>query len=396
MVGGATGLHLKIEGDARSWILRVTIQGKRHDIGLGAYPAVTLATARKLALDHHDTIAGGGHPLEVRREARVAAKKAKLSGRTFAECAKVYLAAQEGQWKNAKHASQWEATLKAYAYPAFGDKLVAEVDTIAVLRALEPIWRTKTETATRLRGRIERVLGWATFQGFRSGENPARWRDHLDHHLPARGDIRKVVHHASLPYQELPTFMADLRRQRGTGARALEFAVLTAARSGEVRHAKFAEFDLDRRTWTIPAERMKAAREHIVPLSDPAVKIIKAQSAATRMPAQPIEDRLVFPAPRGGALSDAVWRALFDRMGFDSLTQHGFRSSFREWAGEQSGHQREVIEHALAHQLADKAEAAYQRGSLLPKRIALMSDWAAFCGNNGEFQAKVDASSEKT
>lgn len=378
MVGGADGLHLRTAENSKSWILRVMIDRGRRDIGLGSYPGVTLATARKLANEHRDRIAQGIDPLAERRAKAEAARAEKLKAKTFRECAEAYIAAHRGEWKNAKHAGQWEATLKTYAYPVFGSKAVAAIDTNLVLEVVEPLWATKTETASRLRGRIEKVLGWATFRAFRHGENPARWKDHLDHHLPLRSDVRKVKHHASLPYAELGAFMAELRTREGMSARALELAILCASRSGEVREATWGEFDLDRRLWTIPAERMKAEREHVVPLSDAAMTILAAQRAAPRVVGHDGPD-FVFPAPRGGAFSDAVFRALFERMGRAGLTQHGFRSTFREWAGEVSKHPREVVEHALAHQLADKAEAAYQRGSLLPKRVVLMADWAKFC-----------------
>ena len=388
MVGGGDGLHLKIASGSRSWILRVMIDGTRRDIGLGSYPGVTLATARKLANDHRDRIAQGINPLAERRANAEVARNDKAKAKTFRDCAEAYIAAHKGEWKNPKHAAQWSATLNSYAYPVFGSKPVDAIDSNLVLEVIEPLWTTKTETASRLRGRIEKVLGWATFRGFRHGENPARWKDHLDHHLPLRSDVRKVKHHASLPYAELRAFLADLRGRSGTAARALEFAILCASRSGEVREATWREFDLDRRIWTIPAERMKADREHVVPLAEPAISILRARQAAPRIEGS-LDLGYVFAAPRGGAFSDAVFRALFDRMGRGGLTQHGFRSTFREWAGEVSTHSREVVEHALAHRLADKAEAAYQRGSLLPKRVALMNDWAAFCEDTKEVKEHV-------
>ncbi|MBD8679267.1 tyrosine-type recombinase/integrase [Sphingomonas sp. CFBP 13720] len=370
MVGGADGLHLRIAGASKSWILRVMVGGVRRDIGLGSYPGVTLATARKLANAHRDRVAQGGDPIAERR-----AKADK--GKTFRACAEAYIASRCSEWKNPKHASQWSSTLEAYAYPVFGSVPVDAIDTAFVLKAVEPIWAAKTETASRLRGRIEKVLGWATFRGYRSGENPARWKDHLDHHLPSPGDVRKIKHHASLPYPELPAFVAELRQRTGMAARALEFAILCVSRSGEVRQAVWSEIDMDRRTWTIPAERMKAKREHVVPLSDGALSILRGLPKRKVDPGAAVE--FVFPAPHGSSFSDAVFQALFKRMGRSDLTQHGFRSTFREWAGEMSNYPREVIEHALAHQLADKAEAAYQRGSLLPKRVLLMSAWSNYC-----------------
>lgn len=370
MVGGADGLHLRIIGDARSWILRVTIGGKRRDVGLGSYPGVTLATARRLANVHRDTIAQGGDPIADRRS------KAE-NQKNFKECAEAYIASRQSEWKNAKHAAQWTSTLATYAYPILERVAVNSIDTALILRVIEPLWATKTETASRLRGRIEKILGWATFRGYRSGANPARWKDHLDHHLPSRGDVRKVKHHTALPYSELPSFMNDLRHRKGTSARALEFAILCASRSGEVRNATWQEIDMPRALWTIPAERMKAKREHVVPLSKAAIAILEVQKPTDTEKIDP--SSFIFPATHGEAFSDAVFQALFKRMELSHLTQHGFRSTFREWAGEVSDHPREVVEHALAHQLADKAEAAYQRGSLLPKRVALMDDWSKYC-----------------
>jgi integrase len=395
MVGGADGLHLRIAGQSRSWILRVMIQGERRDIGLGGYPGVTLATARKLANEHRDQIARGINPLAERRAKTEALRVERAKAWSFQDCAEAYIAAHRGEWKNPKHAAQWSSTLETYAYPVFGSRPVGVIDTHLVLEAIEPIWATKTETASRLRGRIEKILGWAAFRGFRQGENPARWKDHLDHHLPARTDVCKVQHHASLPYSQLASFMNDLRGRVGVSARALEFAILCASRSGEVREATWDEFDLTRRIWTIPADRMKAAREHVVPLSDAALRILVAQQAALQ-PKIREGPRYVFHAPRGGAFSDAVFRALFERMGRSGITQHGFRSTFREWAGEMTSHPREVVEHALAHLLADKAEAAYQRGSLLPKRKTLMNDWAAYCSKSApESDYESDRPSDK-
>ena len=377
MVGGADGLHIRIAGVSRSWILRAVVNGKRCDIGLGSFPGVTLATARKLANKHRDDIAQNIDPLAARRQAREAASATRLNAKTFIECATAYIEAHQAEWKNPKHVAQWSATLETYAYPIFGKRAVSTIDTASVLEVIEPLWATKTETASRLRGRIERVLGWATFRGYRQGENPARWKDHLDHQLPLRSEVREVKHHASLPYAELGAFMVALRKRVGISARALEFAILCASRSGEVREATWDEFDLDMKRWTIPSARMKKKREHVVPLSDAAVTLLRAQAALPRLAVDgPV---YVFPAPRGGALSDMALTAVLKRMDRGDLTQHGFRSTFREWAGEVSKHPRDVVEHALAHQLADKAEAAYQRGSLLPKRIVLMADWAKFC-----------------
>lgn len=382
-VGGVPNLCLLVAGNGKSWVLRAKIGNRRTDLGLGSYPEVSLSEARTDAGRKRDEIRKGVDPVAKKREDR-AAKTTKKT-KTFRECAVEFLSSQDTKWENsnAKHVKQWSATLEKYAYPFIGDIHIDRVNTDDVLRVLKQdvetkdgikrLWDCKNETASRLRGRIERVLGWATFHELRTGHNPARYKGHLDNELLGKSEVRKVKHHASLPYSEIGAFMVDLRKREGMSARALEFAILTAARSGEVRLATWREFDLDRRLWTIPADRMKARKEHVVPLSDAAVAVVKAQQALK------LDSTFVFPAPRGGAFSDAVFRALFERMGRSDLTQHGFRSTFREWAGEVSKHEREVIEHALAHQLADKAEASYQRKTLQPKRVPLMQDWADYC-----------------
>lgn len=381
-VGGADGLHLRITGNSKAWVLRIKIGAKRSDIGLGPFPEVSLADARELAREHRRKVREGVDPLAQKREARAAQKIETAKAKTFEECAKAYVDAHKAGWKNAKHGDQWTNTLATYAYPKFGQLAVAKVDTALVLEALNPIWATKTETAARLRGRVEAVLDWAKVRGYRDGENPARWRGHLDKLLPAPNKVRKVKHHAALPYAEVGEFMVDLHKREGISARALELAILCASRSSEIREATWAEFDLDAAIWIIPGERMKAGKEHRVPLSAPAVALLKAlprlKDVAT-----------VFPSPNGGELSENAFSSLFKRMGFEGLTQHGFRSTFRDWAGETTAYPREVIEHALAHQLKDKAEAAYQRGDLLTKRARLMADWAIFCGTVAKPGANV-------
>lgn len=371
-VGGADGLHLRIAGESRAWVLRIKIGDRRSDIGLGPYPEVSLAEAREAAREHRKKVRDGINPLQEKQHARAALRVEAAKSKTFKTCAEAYIEAHKAGWKNDKHAAQWSATLETYAYPAFGSLPVADVDTGLVLDALRPIWATKTETASRLRGRIENVLDWAKVSGYRDGDNPARWRGHLDKLLPARSKVRKVEHHAALPYAETGVFMVELRKREGTAARALEFSILCASRSGEVRGATWPEFDLAAKLWIIPADRMKAGKEHRVPLSDAAVALLEALPRVKGSP-------YVFPAPRGGPLSDMALTAVLRRMKRDGLTQHGFRSTFRDWAGEVSQSPREVIEHALAHQLKDKAEAAYQRGDLLAKRAHLMADWAKFC-----------------
>lgn len=371
-VGGVAGLILQVtETGARSWILRATVGGKRRDIGLGGFPDVTLAGAKEAARAARLKIKGGIDPVQDARAQRSALAAARASAMPFTDAAAKYIAAHESGWKNAKHGAQWSATLETYAFPIIGKIVVADIETAHIMRVLEPIWTTKTETASRLRGRIESVLDWATVRGYRKGDNPARWRGHLDQLLPARNKVQKVEHHSALNYKELSGFILALRKQAGMGALALEFAILTAARSGEVRGATWAEIDTDTAVWTIPASRMKAEKEHRIPLSDAVLALLAA------LPRMAGTD-LIFPNTKGEPLSDMALTAVLRRMNVD-VTAHGFRSTFRDWAGETTAYPREVIEHALAHQLKDKAEAAYARGSLFDKRRRLMDDWAKFC-----------------
>jgi integrase len=314
----------------------------------------------------------GIDPVEDRRTKRSLLIAEQTAGISFAAAAEKYINSHAAGWKNGKHTGQWRSTLAAYVLPTLGAMRVCDIETAHVLTVLEPIWTTKPETASRLRGRIETILDWAKVRGYRSGENPARWRGHLDKLLPARSKVRRVEHHPALPYEETAAFVEALRQQEGSGPRALEFAILTACRSGEVRGATWEEVDLDAGIWTIPAARMKAGKEHVVPLSKPAIALLKKQPRIAGV-------GVVFPGPSGGALSDMAMTTTLRRMGRADITGHGFRSTFRDWAGEVSGHPREVIEHALAHQLKDKAEAAYQRGTLLDKRRRLMDDWGRYC-----------------
>lgn len=371
-VGGVAGLVLQVtESGARSWILRATVGGKRRDIGLGGFPDVTLAGAKEAARAARQKIKNGIDPVQDARAHRSALAAARAAAMPFTDAAAAYIAAHESGWKNAKHGAQWRTTLETYAFPIIGNIAVADIETAHIMRVLEVIWTTKTETASRLRGRIESVLDWATVRGYRKGDNPARWRGHLDQLLPARSKVQKVEHHAALNYKELSGFILALHKHAGMGALALEFAILTAARSGEVRGATWAEIDQDAAVWTIPASRMKAKKEHTIPLSDAALAIL---TALPRI----VGTDVVFPNTKGAALSDMTLTAILRRMDV-GVTAHGFRSTFRDWAGETTAYPREVIEHALAHQLKDKAEAAYARGSLFDKRRRLMADWAKHC-----------------
>ncbi len=291
------------------------------------------------------------------------------------------------EWKNIKHGDQWRNTLATYAYPVIGSLIVSSVEQDHILRILEPIWTTKTETASRLRGRIENILDYATVCRYRKGDNPARWRGHLDKLLAKPSKVAKVKHHAALPYAETSVFMADLRLQAGMGARTLEFAILTAARSGEVRGATWAEVDMEQAVWNIPVERMKADREHRIPLSDAALGLLRLLPRIDG-------SELLFPNTKGTVLSDMTLTAVLRRMG-RQITVHGFRSTFRDWAGETTAYPREVIEHALAHLLKDKAEAAYARGTLFDKRRRLMADWAKYCSNITVSASVIQINSER-
>jgi integrase len=343
-------------------VLRYQLAGRRRDMGLGPYPEVTLARAREKALDARRLVKEGIDPLAERR---------RQQALTFRAAAEALIESKRPGWKNAKHAAQWSSTLAAYAYPKIGDLDVKTIETPDVLAVLRPIWTAKPETASRLRQRIEAVLDYATAMQVREGENPARWKGRLDHLLPAPAKVRTVAHHAAIDWREAPGLMRRLAGMAGTSARALVFAILTAARSGEVRGMTWGEVDVEAAAWTVPAARMKAAKEHRIPLSPAVLDLLDAPAA---------NDQLVFPSPSrpDRPLSDMSLAAVLKRMGRGDLTVHGFRSTFRDWAGETTQHPREVIEAALAHRLKDKAEAAYARGDLFIKRRRLMEDWASY------------------
>ncbi len=378
-VGGVAGLSLQVtDTGARSWILRATVGDVRRDIGLGGFPDVTLAGARDAARVTRVKIREGINPVEERKALQRALIAARESEITFSQAAAAYIKSKESGWKNDKHRQQWENTLERYAQPVIGKMLVRNIEQSHVLKILEPIWEVKTETASRVRGRIESVLDWAKGRGYRSGDNPAEWKGNLKAQLAAPKKVSKPVHLSALPYQQINAFLVALRKQPGVAARSVEFAILTAARSGEVRGAKWSE--IDGTLWTIPADRMKAEKEHWVPLSDRALELLRDLSRTKGCD-------LVFPSAKCTVLSDMALTAVLRRMNTEPLwvdgtgktiTVHGFRSTFRDWAGETTLYPREVIEHALAHQLSDKAEAAYARGTLLAKRRLLMTDWGQF------------------
>lgn len=369
------GLYLQVaEGGTKSWLFRFMKDGRARKMGLGPVHTVTLAMAREKATEARRLLLEGIDPIEARNETRQAARLDAAKALTFRECAEKYIAAHSTGWKNAKHAAQWASTLETYAYPHFGNLPVASIDVGLVLKALEPIWNIKTETASRVRGRIESVLDWATARKYRTGENPARWRGHLDHLLPARRDVAKVKHHAALPYADVGSFVATIREMEGVTARALEFAILTAARTNEVVKARWQEVDLDARMWVIPAGRMKAGREHRVPLSDRAIEILVS------LPREKGSDFVFIGDKHGKPISNMAMLMMLRRMKRDDLTVHGFRSTFRDWAAEQTMYPNEMVEMALAHAVSDKTEAAYRRGDMLEKRRCLMHDWSVFCG----------------
>ena len=377
-VGGVAGLYLHINDKiARSWILRATVGSKRRDMGLGGFPDITLAGAYDKAREARAKIELGQDPILIRKQAKSELIAAQATEVTFSKAASLYIDAQGDAWKNAKHRQQWTNTLEAYAAPVIGKMLVRDVTHTHISDILEPIRKTKTETATRVRGRIESVLDWATVRGHRKGENPARWKGHLEHMLAAPGKIAKVEHHPALQLDLVNTFVKELRTRNGMAARALEFLILTAARSGEVRGMLWAEVDFDAGVWTIPAGRMKMGKEHRVPLSEAAIRMLREHPHFEG-------SELVFPAARGGMLSDMTIAAVTRRMDYKDKTgracvPHGFRSTFRDWAAERTNYPKDLADMALAHAVGDKVDAAYRRGDMLEKRRQMMQAWASFC-----------------
>jgi integrase len=367
------GLYLQVSPTgAKTWIYRFQIAGRRRDMGLGSAGVFTLGDARQKAAEARRLVAEGIDPIERRTGQAAAAALVTAKVVTFKDCAEAYIDSMRAGWKNAKHGAQWAATLETYAYPVMDSLPIDGIDTGLVLRVLEPIWPTKSETASRVRGRIESILDYAKVRGYRSGENPARWKGHLDHILPAKGAVARVQHHASMPYAELPDFWPRLQVQDGLGARALELCVLTATRTGELLGARWPEIDMETLTWTIPAERMKAGAEHRVPLSDAAMELLR-KLAAIRM------GDLVFPGQSADRALSGMTMAMALRRMKVPVTPHGFRSTFRTWVAEQTAFPHEVAEAALAHTQGDKVVAAYQRGDLFEKRRRLMAEWARFC-----------------
>lgn len=385
------GLYLQVsKTGSKSWIMRYTLAGKPCEMGLGSFVTFSLADARQRATAQRKRLADGIDPLAAKRSDLLAKRMAEASIITFDKAATAFIEANSPAWRNAKHGDQWRNTLATYASPVIGSLPVSKIETAHVLRVLTPIWATKTETATRLRGRIEKILDWAKAQGYRSGDNPAAWRGHLDAGLLAKpSKLADAGHHAALPWAEIGAFMVALRAMQGAGARAMELIILTATRTSEVLNAKWQEIDLDAALWTIPKERMKSFKEHRVPLSVDALAVLATAKAEST------GGEYVFTGRKMAALSNMACLATLKRMGRGDLTVHGFRSTFRDWVSESTSYPRDVAEMALAHAIEDKSEAAYRRGDLIEKRRALMSDWAAHCavvrasGDVVQIRAKV-------
>jgi integrase len=377
LYGDGGNLYLKIgESGSRSWVVRFKIDGKSRKLGLGPLSLIGLDLAREKAINACRQLLDGHDPIALKHAAKAAARLADAKTQTFDACAAAYIEAHRAGWKSDKHAAQWSATLKAHASPIFGHLAVQDIDTGLVMRALTPLWTKLPETAVRLRGRIESVLSFAEVHGYRTeGKNPAAWRGHLDQLLPARSRVQKVRHHPALPYDQLPDFIVALHGQYGVAALALEFAILTATRTGEVIGATWPEIDLANKMWVIPESRMKAGREHRIPLSDRTIEILEDIKTAKH-------GTFIFPGlKRGKPLSNMAMLLLLRRMQRSDLTTHGFRSSFRDWCAERTNFPGEVAELALAHAVGNKVEAAYRRRDMFDKRRRLMDEWASYCAS---------------
>ena len=386
MYADGGGLYLQITKGGASWVYRFMLNGRAREMGLGPVHTITLAEARERATQARKLRLDGVDPIERRRSERAAQRVAGAMAMSFRQCGDAFIASHGTGW-GALHRRQWTNSLAQHVYPVIGDVRVQDIDTALVMKVVEPLWRSIPETAYRIRGRIEAVLDWAKVLRYRTGENPARWRGHLDKLLPARSKVRKVEHHAALPYAELPRFMAALREQEGIAARALEFIILTAARTGETRFARWSEFNLLDKTWTVPDRRMKSGKEHRVPLCERTLAILQGMQAHRHA-----DDGFVFPGSKvSRPLADTVLLRLLQRMGRADLTTHGFRSSFRDWAAEQTHFPSEVVEMALAHTVGSKVEVAYRRTDMFNKRRKLMDAWAEFLSLAPASEGKVVA-----
>lgn len=385
MLADGKGLYLRVgPSGSKSWIFRYQADGRRHDLGLGPYPDISLADARERATAQRKLRLNGEDPLTTRRAGRRRTRLEAAKALTFREAAEQYVRSHQAGWRNATHAAQWPASLSNYVYPVIGDLAVAAIDTGLVLKVLEPIWTEKSETASRVRGRIESVLDWATAREYRQGENPARWRGHMENLLPKAAKVKRVEHHAALPYSEIGEFMVELRQHGGSTALALEFAILTAARTGEVVGARWEEIDFAERLWTIPASRIKASREHRVPLSDAALAVLDRMQQVRK-------GDFVFPGRDSGSSVNSAGLFHTLRRLWPDITVHGFRSTFRDWAAERTAYPAEVAEMALAHSVGSAVEQAYRRSDLFDRRRRLMDDWARYCAAPATTGAKVVA-----
>ena len=398
-VGGVSGLLLQITpNQGRSWVLRMRVAGKRRELGLGSYPDVSLSQARDAARKMKDLLRQGIDPVEQRNEEKAAIAVSQLRNLTFAQAVETYLEARLDEFGNAKHRAQWQSTLSSYAVPYLGQMLVDDIKVQDVRRVLDPIWLTKTETAKRVRGRIEAVLSWATVAGHRSGDNPARWNGNLKELFPAPSKVAKISNHPALQIGDAPRWFAALHKREGMGARALELAALTASRSQEVRGARWSEFDLTAAIWAVPANRMKMDREHRVPLTDEVISLLNALPRSKGID-------LVFPAPRGGMLSDMTLSAamkrlheadiqgngigFIDRVNGRPAVPHGLRSTFRDWVAERTHFPGDMAEVALAHKVGNAVEAAYRRGDMVEKRRTMMAAWAGYLMGNESAGAEI-------
>jgi integrase len=385
------GLYLQVTEGGASWVYRFMLNGRAREMGLGPLHTITLAEARERATRARKLRLDGVDPIEQRRSEQAAQRVAGATAMSFRQCADAFIASHEAGWGSAVHRRQWTNSLAQHVHPVIGALPAHAIDTTLVRKVIEPLWGSIPETASRIRGRVEAILDWAKVRGYRAGENPARWRGHLDKLLPARGKVRKVEHHAALHYGELPGFMAALREQEGIAARALEFTILTATRVGETRFARWSELDLLDETWTVPSRRMKSGREHRVPLSARVLAILEAMQVHRHLDRH-VDDGFVFPGSKvGRPLADTVLLRLLQRMGRGDLTVHGFRSTFRDWAAERTNFPSEVAEMALAHSVGSKVEAAYRRGDLFDKRRRLMEAWAEYCAKTPSEKGSVIA-----
>jgi integrase len=384
-IGGVAGLMMRISSTgARSWILRVKVGGKRRDMGLGAYPGVSLAKAREKAREAREAIEQGNDPILARERAQSLLRAEQASVVTFEKAAHGYLKVKSAEWKGSKSLTQWTGTLKNYVFKVIGNVHVQDVNDVHILKILEPIWHEKTETAARIRGRIENILDWATAKKLRKGENPARWRGHMDKLLAAPRRITPVKHYEAVPVIGAPAFFSELQKCKGLAARALEFTLLTAVRSSNSLSSTWAEIDYDKALWTIPAEKMKVRKEHRVPLTEAALSILRQQPRFEGC-------ELIFPSPTGKQLSDMAMTSVMRRMGLVSVP-HGLRSTFRDWAAERTNFPKEIAEMALAHTVSNAVEAAYRRGDMLEKRREMMQVWADFLSMPAPQKVNVNTS----